>query len=100
MPELQVVVGYHCQPCTYDMHKFAYYMCFTCCSPYFAGHRSCEVRAGQGEQVCVVCACVCVCVSVCVCVCARVCAARCRLARANKVCVWVHMCVRVVCGCV
>ena len=34
----------------YAMHKFAYYICFKCQSPYFGGQRSCEVAAGVGEE--------------------------------------------------
>jgi E3 ubiquitin-protein ligase MYCBP2 len=49
-PELQPGGRYEGQPVKYAMHKFAYYMCYKCKSPYFGGYRSCEVAAGEGEQ--------------------------------------------------
>ena len=47
--ELKPGGRYEGQPVQYALHKFAYYLCFRCHQPYFGGHRSCEVAAGEGE---------------------------------------------------
>ncbi len=47
--ELKPGGRYERQPVQYALHKFAYYLCFQCRQPYFGGHRSCEVAAGEGE---------------------------------------------------
>jgi len=48
--ELKEGGRYHGQPVNYAMHKFAYYVCFKCKSPYFGGYRSCDEEAGEEER--------------------------------------------------